>query len=89
MSQKRKDVLLRAAYDLLKKSQTHYVQEAIRITVFYDDADCDGYCLMDDIATEIDLDDDEEPLSRDQAQQRETDARIAEEVERQRGEADA
>ena len=83
----RKEVLLRAAYDLLRKaSEMHYVQEATHITVFYDDADCDGYCLMEDIATELDLDDDERPLSRTRAQQREINNRIAEELERQRGE---
>lgn len=83
----RKDILLRAAYDLLRKaSEMHYVQEATHITVFYDDADCDGYCLMEDIATELDLDDDERPLSRTRAQQREINNRIAEELERQRGE---
>ena len=84
----RKDILLRAAYDLLRKaSEMHYVQEATHITVFYDDADCDGYCLMEDIATELDLDDDERPLSRTRSQQREINNRIAEELERQRGEA--
>ena len=86
----RKEVLLRAAYDLLRKaSEMHYVQEATHITVFYDDADCDGYCLMEDIATELDLDDDERPLSRTRSQQREINNRIAEELERQRGEAGA
>ena len=87
---KRKEVLLRAAYDLLRKaSEMHYVQEATHITVFYDDTDCDGYCLMEDIATELDLDDDERPLSRTRSQQRERNNRLAEELERQRGEADA
>ena len=86
----RKDILLRAAYDLLRKaSEMHYVQEATHITVFYDDADCDGYCLMEDIAAELDLDDDERPLSRTRAQQREINNRLAEELERQRGEAGA
>ena len=86
----RKEILLRAAYDLLRKaSEMHYVQEATHITVFYDDADCDGYCLMEDIAAELDLDDDERPLSRTRAQQREINNRLAEELERQRGEAGA
>ena len=84
----RKEVLLRAAYDLLRKaSELHYVQEATHITVFYDDTDCDGYCLMEDIAAELDLDDDERPLSRTRALQRERNNRLAEELERQRGEA--
>ena len=59
----RKEVLLRAAYDLLKRStQDHYVREATSILTRFDDADCDGYCLMDDIATELELDDDTEPI---------------------------
>ena len=59
----RKDVLLRAAYDLLKRStQTGYVEEATGILVRFDEANCDGHCLMDDIATELGLDDDTDPL---------------------------
>lgn len=55
----RKDVLLRAAYDLIKRStQSHYVQETTSIQVMYDDANCDGYCLMNDIAFELGFDDD-------------------------------
>jgi len=50
----RKDVLLRAAYDLLKKADNaHFVEQATEIVVHYDDADCDGQCLMTDIATEL------------------------------------
>ena len=85
----RKDILLRAAYDLLRKaSEMHYVQEATHITVFYDDADCDGYCLMEDIATELDLDDLEEPLSRTRAQQREIDNRTSQEIDERKEEND-
>ena len=29
-------------------------RDAIEITTFYDDADCDGYCLMEDIKAVID-----------------------------------
>lgn len=55
--------LLRAAYDLLRRStQDHYVHEATSILTRYDDVDCDGYCLMEDIATELNLDDDAEPI---------------------------
>lgn len=54
----RKDVLLRAAYDLLKRStEDHCVREATAIEVRYDEADCDGYALMTDIASELELDD--------------------------------
>jgi hypothetical protein len=59
----RKTILLRAAYDLLKRaSQDHYVSEATSIVTRFDDANCDGYCLMQDIATELDLDDDTQPI---------------------------
>jgi len=54
----RKDILLKAAYDLLKKAEAaHYVEQATAIVVHYDDADCDGYCLMEDIASELGLND--------------------------------
>ena len=50
----RKDILLQATYDLLKKQEnSHYVLNLLSETVFYDEADCDGSCLMDDIAMEL------------------------------------
>lgn len=59
----RKDILLRAAYDLIKRSsQNYYVESATDVCVFYDDATCDGWCLMDDICNELELDDDEQPI---------------------------
>lgn len=59
----RKDILLRAAYDLLKRaSQDHFVREATSIQTRFDDANCDGYCLMEDIAAELGLDNDEQPI---------------------------
>lgn len=54
MSQDRKTVLLKAAYELLKKqADSRYVLNLLEQTAFYDCADCDGYCLMDDIAAEL------------------------------------
>jgi hypothetical protein len=59
----RKEILLRAAYDLLKRStQDHFVREATSIVTRFDDANCDGWCLMEDIASELGLDDDTEPI---------------------------
>lgn len=53
----RKDVLLRATYDILKKCATGpYVKNALEETAFYDDTDCDGFCLMEDIASELGID---------------------------------
>ena len=52
----RKIILLKACYDLLNKcDEGPYVQNALEVTVFYDEADCDGNCLMDDIAHELGL----------------------------------
>ena len=46
----RQTVLLKAAYDLLKKQKDgFYVLDLLAETVFYDDAECDGSCLMEDI----------------------------------------
>ena len=53
----RKLVLLKAAYDLLKQAdEAHFVQQATEIVVHYDDANCDGVCLMEDIANELGID---------------------------------
>jgi len=46
----RKTVLLRACLELLEKCDGgSYVVDALEQTIHYDDADCDGYCLMEDI----------------------------------------
>lgn len=46
----RRITLLKAAYALLKKcDQGPYVKNAMEQTVFYDESDCDGSCLMMDI----------------------------------------
>ena len=48
----RAKTLLKATLDLLQKQDdAHYVLNLLTETVSYDDADCDGYCLMDDIRT--------------------------------------
>jgi len=58
-----KDVLLRAAYDLLKRSdEGPYVQETMAILVKYDGTNCDGSCLMDDIACALEIDGDTPPI---------------------------
>ena len=50
----RKTVLLKACYDMLKKcDESHFVTSPMETTVHYDDADCDGFCLMEDIAHEL------------------------------------
>jgi len=50
----RKVVLLKACRDLLKKQKdADYVLDLLSETVFYDDADCDGNCLLEDIELEL------------------------------------
>jgi len=64
MKPSRKDILLRAAFDMLRKCEdSGYVISPMETTVFYDGADCDGSCLADDIAAELGLDRDEEVLT--------------------------
>jgi len=56
MDENRKDVLLKAAYDLLQKqNNSFYVLNLLSETVHYDEADCDGHCLMEEIAMELKL----------------------------------
>ena len=56
MKPDRKTILLKACYDMLQKcDQSQYVISPMETTVFYDDADCDGHCLMDDIAIELEI----------------------------------
>ena len=57
----RRTILLEACYDMLKKQkQAGYVISPFETTVFYDGADCDGLCLMEDIELELGLDDQED-----------------------------
>ena len=47
---KRARVLLRATYELLmKQNDSGYVLNLLSETIFYDEAECDGCCLMEDI----------------------------------------
>lgn len=49
----RAKTLLKAAYDLLQKDE-----DVLRLTVYYDEAECDGSCLKDDIEYWLDEFDD-------------------------------
>lgn len=52
----RKVTLLKACRELLKKQKdSHYVLDLLSETVFYDDIDCDGHCLLDDIEAELEI----------------------------------
>ena len=46
----RAKTLLKATYDLLQKQiESPYVLNMLAETIEYDEAECDGNCLMDDI----------------------------------------
>jgi hypothetical protein len=46
----RAKILLKAAGALLKKQEdSHYVLNLLAETIYYDEAECDGACLLDDI----------------------------------------
>lgn len=47
--------LLRATLELLRKCEnSHIVLDVLGETAHYDEADCDGYCLMEDIRNYLD-----------------------------------
>ena len=47
---KRARVLLKATYELLmKQNDSGYVLNLLSEIIFYDEAECDGCCLMEDI----------------------------------------
>ena len=46
--------LLKACKELLEKqNNSHYVLNLLEQKVNYDDAECDGYCLLEDIENEL------------------------------------
>ena len=48
---KRAEILLKATYDILQKQQkSPYVLDILCETAIWDEVECDGYCLQDDIA---------------------------------------
>lgn len=50
----RKTVLLKACRDMLVKCRdSQFIVYPMETTVFYDEADCDGYCLFEDIENEL------------------------------------
>jgi hypothetical protein len=52
----RKTILLKACYNMLKKQRdAGSVISPFEMTVFYDEAACDGYCLMEDIELELEI----------------------------------
>lgn len=45
--------LLKATAEYLKNVRESLYSGALTVTAFYDEADCDGYCLLDDIQSEL------------------------------------
>ena len=53
----RKEYLLRVCLELLQRAEdSSHVLDVISETFHYDEADCDGYCLMEDIKIELNID---------------------------------
>jgi len=50
----RKDYLFRVALEYLKKIDVGIYGDALRATIKYDEACCDGLCLIEDMSLEID-----------------------------------
>lgn len=51
----RASTLLKACRDLLnKQNESHYVLDLLITTVYYDECECDGSCLIDDIEALLD-----------------------------------
>ncbi len=66
----RKEVLLRAAYDLLKRADdSPYVMDPLGIPTRFDNANCDGHCLMEDIKHELGLEEGTEPIELEPEEQ--------------------
>lgn len=59
MTENRASVLLKAVLEILDKcDDSPYVRDVFRETAFYDGAECDGYCLRDDIRHYLEYGDD-------------------------------
>jgi len=50
MSEDRRNILLKATLDILKQcDEGPYVKDVFTVTAIWDGAECDGYCLMEEI----------------------------------------
>ncbi len=54
MAEDRKTTLLKATYDLLKICEESN-EHALGVQVYYDGTNLDGSCLMEDIAMELEI----------------------------------
>lgn len=53
MNTERMIELLKATAEYLKNVRESCYSGALTVTTYYDEADCDGYCLLDDIQSEL------------------------------------
>ncbi len=52
----RMEILLKAAHDLLEKqNRSNYVLNLLEQTAQWDDTNCDGYCLLEEIKEILEL----------------------------------
>ena len=58
----REDILLRAAYDLLTRIERNADWMLAGAEVRYDNANCDAMCLREDIADELGIDTETDPI---------------------------
>jgi hypothetical protein len=59
MTEDRATVLLRATLEILNKcDEGPYVKDVLGVTAEYDGAECDGYCLKEDIEHYLEFGDD-------------------------------
>ena len=57
MNEQRAKVLLQATLDLLnQQKESHYVLNLLETTAIWDEAECDGYCLYDEIKDLLEYD---------------------------------
>ena len=56
----RAEVLLKATYDILRACNNGpYVEDVFQMTAIWDEAECDGGCLMEEIADLLGVDSNE------------------------------
>ena len=60
MAEDRRDILLKAAYEILQEcNKGPYVKNVFEQTAVWDEAECDGYCLMEEIGELLGIEVDE------------------------------
>lgn len=50
-----RDKLLKAAYDILSNINDSPYADALSVTAVWDEAECDGYCLLEELEDELSI----------------------------------